>query len=151
MRENEVAANRITPGAFYVVRGNGQIRLVGRGALAPDVIKDPVAFPDLLIEVRTEASLVEPRFLRWAWDAEEVRSDIEARARTSAGIYKINLATLSEVRLPIPPLDEQVTIARELDRAAERAQKLLAALEGQLDAIAGLPHALLQQAFNGAL
>jgi len=73
-------------GAFYAVRGNGNRSLVGRAGRAP-ATPEPVAFPDLLIEVVPDESRRVPEFFRFAWDSPDVRGDIEERARTAAGIF----------------------------------------------------------------
>lgn len=105
---------QVRTGAFYVVRGNGRLSLVGRGALAPDDISTQVAFPDLLIEVVPDPSLIDSRYLALVWNEGAVRSDIEGRARTSSGIHKINLANLRSVRLPVPSLANQRRIVAVL-------------------------------------
>jgi restriction endonuclease S subunit len=122
----EQAKYQVRPGAFYVVRGNGRLNLVGRGGLAPDRITEQIAFPDLLIEVLPDPSLIDPRYLALVWNEGEVRADIERRARTSSGIYKINLLNLRSVRVPVPPLAEQRLITLQFAnarKAAEDAQR----------------------------
>lgn len=53
-------------------------------------VSDPVAFPDTLIRVRTRLDTVHPEFLALVWNGSDVRRQIEAAAKTTAGIYKIN-------------------------------------------------------------
>jgi len=142
----ELEKYRIRPGVFYVVRGNGNRSLVARGALAP-ASAVPVAFPDLLIEVVPDESSLLPVYFRFAWDAPEVRRDIDDRVRTAAGIYKINLRNLSEVAVPLPGLTEQRTIAGRLAEEIAEARKLQESLNEKLVAINRLPAALLAQAF----
>lgn len=149
--DSEAEGNWVRGGAFYVVRGNGNRSLVGRGALAPSSITTPVLYPDLLIQVTTNPVLVAPEYLRLAWDNEETRVDIERRSRTSAGIYKINQANLASVTIPLPPLTEQQRIAAMLNEQMASAQRARKAIEEELDAINKLPSALLRRAFNGEL
>lgn len=136
LTDSEEAKYQVKPGAFYVVRGNGRLNLVGRGGLAPDVVTDQVAFPDLLIEVVPDQSVIDSRYLALVWNEGAVRAAIERRARTSAGIYKINLVNLRSVRVPVPSLDKQRHIAADLsaqlqivDRARTKATE--SALESQ--------------------
>lgn len=149
--EREAASNWVKPGAFYVVRGNGNISLVGRGGMAPDPLPQPVLYPDLLIEVQVEPSRILPSYLRWVWDSPQTRLDIENRARTAAGIYKINQANLVKVILPVPSLTEQECIVSKLTSRFEQIEALCLALEEQLDHINKLPAALLTRAFTGGL
>ncbi|MEY3897997.1 MAG: hypothetical protein RLZZ214_3518, partial [Verrucomicrobiota bacterium] len=148
LTDAEAVRNRIMPGAFYVVRGNGNVRLVGRGAIAPEGADDNLVFPDLLIEVNPDPNLLDASYLRWAWDAPSVRLEIELRSMTSSGIYKINLGNLAQVPLPIPPLETQRRIAARLREQFEKLQQLKSALTAQLAALDKLPGAYLREAFG---
>jgi type I restriction enzyme S subunit len=151
LSDEEAAANSIKPGAFYVVRGNGNLALVGRGGMAPDQVWDGVVFPDLLIEVNLKSELISGRFLRLVWDFDEIRSDIERRARTSAGIHKINLRNLSEVRIPVPTLEVQRSVANELADRFERASEISSAACAEARELQALPGALFRRAFRGEM
>ncbi len=148
LTDAEALRNRIMPGAFYVVRGNGNVNLVARGAIAPDEVGDEMIFPDLLIEVNPNPGLLDINYLRWAWDAPSVRHEIELRSMTSSGIYKINLGNLAKVPLPIPPLEIQRRIAARLREQFEKLQQLKSALTEQLAALDRLPGAYLREAFG---
>ncbi len=89
--DGEAEGNWVRPCAFYVMRGNGSRSLVGRGAVAPLIIPSPLLYPDLLIEVNVDPQRIDLTYLRWIWDSDEVRQEVESRARTSAGIYKVVL------------------------------------------------------------
>ncbi|MCA1964853.1 MAG: hypothetical protein LDL31_12990 [Prosthecobacter sp.] len=148
LTEAEAERNRVKPGAFYVVRGNGNVRLVGRGAVAPDEVGEEIVFPDLLIEVTPEPSLLLTEYLRWAWEAPGVREEIESRSMTTSGIFKINLGNLAQVPLPLPPLPTQRRIAARLREQFVRLQQLQSALSTQREALEALPGAFLREAFG---
>ncbi|MBB2924113.1 type I restriction enzyme S subunit [Cellulomonas cellasea] len=104
----------VRSGDMLVVRGNGSRSLVGRaGVVGP--VSAPVAYPDTLIRVRPSADIVSTRFLALAWHSTGVREQIEAAARTTAGIYKINQRDLASLVIPVPPLDEQRRIVDILE------------------------------------
>ena len=151
LSNEEATRSRLRSGAFYVVRGNGNLSLLGRGALAPSVHDQPIVYPDLLIEVLTDVSRIDTAYLRWVWDSPGVRADIESRARTAAGIHKINLRNLAVVALPLPPIEKQRRIAAMLDEQMAAAERVRLGLEEQLTALDGLPAALLRRAFAGEL
>jgi len=148
LTEIEAGRNRILPGAYYVVRGNGNLRLVGRGAIAPDEVGDEFVFPDLLIEVNPNPRILDTNYLRWAWDAPTVRQEIELRSMTTSGIHKINLGNLAKVPLPVPSLKTQRRIAARLRGQFEHLQQLKSALTDQLAALDQLPGAYLRDAFG---
>lgn len=137
--------------AFYVVRGNGRLSLVGRGALAPRVMPAPVLYPDLLIQVIPDTQAITLGYLRHVWESEEVRADVERRARTSAGIFKINQANLAEVRVPLPDREEQERVATRLDRQLAKSDEVRKSAEERLAAVNNVPAALLRRAFSGEL
>jgi len=145
----EAEANRVRAGVFYVVRGNGNLKLVARGALAPQTVTDKILFPDLLIEVNPDVQRILPLFLRWVWDSAEVRKALEDRSRTSAGIYKINLTNLAGIEIPLPAkLSEQEAVATRLETELASARLLVESLAKRLAEIELLPAALLREAFQ---
>jgi len=141
----------VRAGAFYVVRGNGRLSLVGRGALAPPVMPAPVLYPDLLIQVIPDTQVITPGYLRHVWESEEVRADVERRARTSAGIFKINQANLADVRVPLPDREEQERVATQLDRQLAKSDQVRRSAEERLATVNNVPAALLRCAFSGEL
>lgn len=143
----EAEANCVKAGAFYVVRGNGNRELVGRGALAPNGTDMVMTFPDLLFEVVPDSNRLLPEFLRWAWNSPCVRRQIEDKAQTSAGIFKINQGNLHQIRVPVPSLEEQARIVCELGSRSAVARRLNATLKDKLTALDHLPARLLAQAF----
>lgn len=146
----EVQKYRTKPGAFYAVRGNGNRTLVGRAGRAPET-EEPVAFPDLLIEIMPDQTKLIPEYFRYVWDALDVRRDIEERSRTAAGIVKINLKNLSEVALRVTDTTTQSRMPALLHKQFDDQARLERQSQEQLAAINALPAALLRQAFSGQL
>ncbi len=146
---DDADGNWVRPGCFYVVRGNGNRELVGRGAFAPDPMPSPVLFPDLLFQLDL-GERVDPSFFWCLWQSAPVRREIEDRARTAAGIYKINTASLNSLPLPLPDLPTQRRLATGLSARLAAAEAVIDRCRAELAAIESLPAALLRAAFNGA-
>lgn len=146
--DSDAEGKWLQPGCFYVVRGNGNRELVGRGAFAPDALPDRMLFPDLLFQLDLSAA-VDPTFFWHLWCSAPVRREIEARASTAAGIYKINTSNLNSLPLRLPAIGEQRLIARDLSLRVQAADSLIARCRAELLAIEALPAALLRDAFNG--
>ncbi|MBK7877782.1 MAG: hypothetical protein IPJ77_19040 [Planctomycetes bacterium] len=140
----------VEPGDFLVARGNGSIRLVGRGGLAPDQ-RDEVAFPDTMIRVRVREASILPRFLRLVWDAPSVRRQIETMAKTTAGIHKINQKDMRSVVIPIPSATDQAATVVEAERQLSVIDVTDTAVGAQLMRITRLRQSLLRLAFSGRL
>jgi type I restriction enzyme S subunit len=147
---DEAASFIVSTGDFLVARGNGSLRLVGRGGLVGDV-KTPVAFPDTLIRVRPRADICDNEYLRLVWDSTCVRRQIEAAARTTAGIYKINQRDLSSVQVPIPSLRAQAEITQHVGELWSRIDAATAGLVQLRFRIAALRRSLLAAAASGRL
>ncbi|MFD0333900.1 hypothetical protein ACFQZ0_12035 [Streptomyces erythrogriseus] len=74
------------PGDLLVSRVSGSRSLVGEGALV-DVPPRATTFPDTMIRVRVQPSLVDPRYLAHLWNSPIVRRQIADRARQGAPRY----------------------------------------------------------------
>jgi type I restriction enzyme S subunit len=138
----------VRPDAFYVVRGNGNRALVGRGALAPESVPR-ILFPDLLIQVITDPARLLPRFLRLAWDSPRVRAEIESRARTSAGIFKINQANLGTLRIPSPPVALQEGLIEKLERKMAMAYQMQGLISSEVSLMEHLVSGDLRTTLDG--
>ncbi|MGA2433698.1 MAG: restriction endonuclease subunit S [Bryobacteraceae bacterium] len=145
--DSEAVGCWVKPRAFYVVRGNGNRALVGRGALAPESVPR-VLFPDLLIQVITDPVKLLPRFLRLVWDSPRIRSEIESCARTSAGIFKINQANLGAIRIPCPLVDVQQKVIEKVEQEIARTYQLQTLIASEALAIESLMPVYLRFAFN---
>lgn len=148
--QDEASPFLVEKGDFLVSRGNGSLRLVGRGGLI-DQTPDPIAYPDTLIRVRPRVDLLVPSLLAFWWDAPLVRRQLEPQARTTAGIYKINQSIIGRVVLPIPPASTQTRIVDELNRQLTLIKAMTAAVETAARRSASLGRSVLSSAFAGQI
>lgn len=140
----------IQRGDFLVARGNGSIRLVGRGGLVA-VQPDEIAFPDTMIRVRIAANVYDPALLSLMWNSPLARRQIEGAARTTAGIYKVSQSDLQRIVLPFAPLQEQLRLRLQLERLASVDQMCESTVLSQLVRLARLRQSVLKWAFTGRL
>ncbi len=140
----------VTQGDYLIARGNGSISLVGRGAQVA-AVQDDVAFPDTMIRIRLDPGLVSPQYFATVWNSREVRRQIEAMARTTAGIYKINQKQLASIQLPLPRRSVQETIVARMGALADAAEMLGDSLSATASRSAFLRRSLLAAAFSGKL
>jgi len=140
----------IEPNDFLISRGNGSLHLVGLGGLVPAGASS-VAYPDTLIRARVDESQLRPRFLSHIWNSRFVRRQLEAQARTTAGIYKINQSMIEQVLLPIPSPDDQDKIVQQLDELRSSVRVTEREVERVRQRIAELRRSVLTAAFSGEL
>lgn len=135
---------------FFVSRANGSLRLVGRGTCAQKPLESTI-FPDTMIRLRLADDILATGWLRTLWSSPLVRSQIEARVKTTAGIYKIAQPQIEGIVLPLPPLAEQERIVTEVERRLSIIEELEAVVSVNLARSASLRQSILQRAFAGEL
>ncbi|MYN63801.1 MAG: hypothetical protein F4X11_02035 [Acidobacteria bacterium] len=134
---------------ILVSRGNGSIHLVGLGAIVSDH-PDFVAFPDTLIRVRL-CDRIDRRFFVALWNSRDTRDQIERKAKTTAGIYKVNQVDVAACVLQVPPLAEQVRIRNMVEKVFHSERAMVAEIAGTKTRTAALHQAVLDGAFGGVL
>lgn len=140
----------VEKGDFLIARGNGSLRLVGIGGLVVDD-PDPVAYPDTLMRARPDPTQLSPEFLALVWNSQVVRRQIEASARTTAGIYKVNQKDLGSVLVPLPSLSDQTDVVARVQGLREGVSRLAAAEDLATRRLESLRRSLLAAAFSGRL
>jgi type I restriction enzyme S subunit len=140
----------VKTGDYLISRGNGSLSLVGRGSA---VTMDPgdVAFPDTMIRIRPNEELLTLPYLALIWNLPMIRRQIEEKARTTAGIYKVNQSIIEDIDLPLPSREDQTHVVQHVDTVSP---KIMAARGSILSAqvrTTSLRHALFREAFSGRL
>lgn len=139
----------IDAGDVFVSRAN-TIDLVGLAAVAMEPATDRIIYPDLLIKLKVDPSLILPRYLAYALRSAGSRKQIKARAfGSSQTMVKISGERLREVSVPVPSLPEQAQIVGRLDTAHILMRQLEA--ESHPVEIDALRAAVLRKAFAGEL
>ena len=145
----EAANHVVRKGDFLLSRGNGSIKLVGRGGVVME--NADIAFPDTMIRLPLDLRLVDPSFFVYLWNSEQMRRQIEESARTTAGIYKINQSLLTRYRLPLCSLPEQREIVRLLDEQFTVIEQNEREIDAALKRSTALRQSILKKAFTGQL
>lgn len=146
---NDAEAFLVQEGDFLVARGNGSIRLVGVGGLVHS-LSDSVAFPDTMIRFRL-CQGVAPRLFSHVWNSRAVRSQLEPKAKTTAGIYKVNQSDLASCVIPLQPEAEQRRIQAEIERLFSVAEAGVELSARSSTSLTRLRQSVLKWAFEGRL
>ncbi len=134
---------------ILVSRGNGSVHLLGLGGLVRDP-SGPVAFPDTLIRMRL-CERVDRRFFVAVWNSRGVRDQIERKAKTTAGIYKVNQGDVATCVLPLPPLAEQIRLRGVFCKVVKDGGITADEVTRANKRIATLHRVVLKRALGGAL
>lgn len=75
----------------------------------------------------------------------------ENNARRAIGQASINIQVMSKLRIPLPRIEDQKRIAKNLNHQFEKTDKLAENIQNELELINKLPRSYLKQAFEGKL
>lgn len=134
---------------FFVSRGNGSIRLVAVGGLVRE-LPEPIAFPDTLIRIRLFYG-IDLRFFAATWNSRILRRQLEQKAKTTAGIFKVNQDDLATCVLPLPPSAEQIRIRDATESLAADCQCVADMVSRTCRHVETLSQSVLERAFAGIL
>jgi type I restriction enzyme S subunit len=137
-------------GDLFVSRGNGSLHLVGRGVLAQEPPEE-IVFPDTMIRVRLFDIGSLRRFISHVWSSRLIRQQVEKKARTTAGIYKISQRDVEEFVLPLPSKEEQSRLVEEIEEKLTQISAAEQLVEADLLRAARLRQSILKRAFEGKL
>jgi type I restriction enzyme S subunit len=140
----------IQEGDFFMSRGNGSLHLVGRGTSAQKP-PSPTIFPDTMIRLRLADAIRTSGWVRRLWPSRLIRSQIETRVKTTAGIYKIAQPQVEGMAIPLPPLAEQTRIVAEVERRLSVVEELESVVTANLQRASSLRQSILKKAFTGEL
>jgi type I restriction enzyme S subunit len=133
----EANAVRLRTGDILFVRTNGNPELVGRCAVFRS--ERDAGFASYLIRARilNEGPIL-PEYAADALGSTALRKIILRLARTTAGNYNVNIASLASLPLPVPPPDRQrqytelIEAARSTLVVAEAGSRVISQLNGSL-------------------
>ena len=130
----------------FIVRGNGNRGLVGRAGMVAKTTPGLI-FPDLLIRMSIPSEII-PEFFVLAWNSPAVRTQLEAFARTTSGIWKVNQQHLADTRIPVPSRTEQLQLVgklREVQASYSKLEQLQRETQAEMQALLS---ALVDRAFS---
>ncbi|WP_225987584.1 restriction endonuclease subunit S [Streptomyces spectabilis] len=128
LRRHEVRAGDL------LIAGLGDDRHpVGRACIAPDRLGPAIVKADCY-RVRLDENRLTHRFAAWALGSSAVADQLSASTRGSTR-SRINLEVAREIRLPLPPVEQQHRIADFLDAETYRIDAILALRERQISLI----------------
>ncbi|QSO49189.1 restriction endonuclease subunit S [Alicyclobacillus mengziensis] len=118
---------KLQPEDILVVRSNGSANLVGRFIYIDKVLKD-LSYSGFTIRIRTNSEKVNPKYLCYCLRTESVRNAI-TKDPQGANIKSVNQTMLSSIKIPLPDINEQLTIMNR----AEELERQISAIKRELD------------------
>lgn len=137
----EIGAFRLIPGDVIITKDSEAADDIGIAAYVERSAPDMVCGYHLAL-CRPRLTYVDSRFLFWALTSDEARDQF-SRAATGVTRYGLRADAIGDVRLVIPPLPEQQTVADYLDNETARIDAVIAKkskikdlLENRLESLA---------------
>jgi type I restriction enzyme S subunit len=146
--DGELVKLRLQAGDMLVVEGNGSITEIGRSAIWTGEIANCVHQNHI---IRVRLLLCEPRFFDAYWNSPFGNRKVMEVAASTSGLYTLSVSKVSSLPVPLPPLDEQAEIVREVEARLSVVDQLAAQVEANLKRAARLRQGILKQAFDGRL
>lgn len=143
----ELGCTEVEPRDVLVCRLDGP---VGRACLAPDLGTRMITSVDnAVLKVRAD---VVPEFVVATFSSVPWISWIDALCRVGGGFrLRISRSQLGELRVPLPPRDEQEEIARHLGRQGQQWNQLAAEAEQAIERLHERRTALISAAVTGQI
>lgn len=138
--DREANVVRLRTGDILFVRTNGNPALIGRCAVFRS--DRDTGFASYLIRARIlNDGPVLPEYAADALSSTALRKIILGLARTTAGNYNVNIASLSSLPLPVPPLDHQ----RQYTELVEAARSTLVVADARSKMISECTSSLMNR------
>lgn len=103
----------VRAGDVLLARGNGSAALVARPVYV-EVSRPRLLLSDLTYRLVPRPTVLLARFLAQVLTIPSVRKQIDVRLRGTSGIHKISKSALLELKVPVPPVEEQASLSEAL-------------------------------------
>lgn len=140
--------NKIKKNDLLIVRSNGSRELVGKNAIIRDLSQD-FAFASYLIRLRPLINNSEYLLLLLNTDA--IKEQFFSKAKSSAGINNINSEELATTIIPLPPLEEQEKIVKQVKKIFEKLDNIEEQYKKAKTYTDRITQSILHKAFTGNL
>jgi type I restriction enzyme, S subunit len=147
--EREIQRALLQKGDLLVVEGNGSADQIGRVAIWNGSIS-PCLHQNHIIKVSFEPVEIGRYVLYW-FLSKRGREQINRVASSTSGLYTLSLSKVSNLLVPLPPLQEQRRIVAEVERPLSVVTEVEVAVECGLKRAERLRQAILKKAFEGRL
>lgn len=148
--ENTDPSLLLEPGDLLFNRTNS-LALVGKVALVrSNMATTATTFASYLVRLRTN-QLADSAYLNYLLNTQAILRLARSMALPSIGQANLNPSRYTSIHIPLPPVQTQRSIARELDLEATNSGKLSTALRRQIELLTEHRQALITAAVTGQL
>jgi len=104
-----------------------------------------------MIRIRPNTALITLEFLELVWNSDSIRGQIEQRAKTTSGLWKISQSDLEEIIVDVPTIEEQSEVILRVRALLTYVDNIEVHYQNACARIEELTPVLLTKAFHGDL
>jgi type I restriction enzyme S subunit len=146
----EIETYNLKQGDILTIRSNGSISIVGKCALISEH-EEKYLYAGYLIRLRPNDCLVSSRYLLAVLSSHLLRSQIEAKAKSTSGVNNINSGELQSLIVPVCAMKEQSFVVAYISAVLSSIDNLEEEIASNLKKSEALRQSILKKAFSGQL
>ncbi len=148
--QKELDGLALKEGDILTIRSNGSVDLVGKSAL---ITKNDIKYlyAGYLIRLRPIKEKLSPKYLLYCLQSQELRVQIESKAKSTSGVNNINSGELESLMISICELEEQHQIIQQIESRLSVCDKVEETIAENLQKAEALRQSILKKAFCGEL
>ncbi len=147
----DIARYALRKGDLLFTRYNGSLDLVGVCALVRVLEHDQLVYPDKLIRVRVNQSLVIPAYIEIYFSSPMLRDTVMGLVKSTSGQKGISGQNLKDMEVSFPPIPEQTQIVHRVEELFAFADQIEQRAKAAAQRVAPLRQSILAKAFRGEL
>jgi type I restriction enzyme S subunit len=140
----------VQPNDLLFTRLNGSLDYVGNCARVPKAFPTNLLYPDRLFRVRLNNPEI-ARFIMYYFAGPNARRLIESKAKSTAGHMRISTPDITEMPVPICPINEQRKVVQEIEARLSVCDRIEETIAETLHQSEVLRQTILSRAFEGKL
>lgn len=146
--DSELEKLLVHKGDLLIVEGNGSPDQIGRLAIWDGSIS-PCVHQNHLIKVRLHQECAPEWGMSWLLSPDG-RNQVRDAASSTSGLYTLSVGKVSDLLVPLPPINEQHRIVAEVDRRLSLLRETEAQVDANLQRAERLRQTILSKAFTHA-
>lgn len=148
--ESEFDQYKLIKGDLLIVEGNGSAGEIGRCAIWSGEIEKCI-HQNHIIRARPVSSLLDSSYSMLFFNSNFGIKIMMGIASTTSGLYTLSVSKVNNLPIPLPPLDEQKEIVRQVDKLFALADKVEEHYQKARARVDALAQSVLAKAFRGEL
>lgn len=131
----------------FLFNTRNSFELVGKTALYKSDYNSPTLFNNNILRINFKEDLL-PEFVSFAFSSPLVIKELEAMKSGTTNVVGIYFKSLKNLKIPVPPLQEQQQIVQILDQAFKKIDQAIANIEQNIKNAEELFQAKLNEVFS---